>query len=297
MNFEQLFYARPGALRAPWRIAMFCATSIAGLIVVSVLLGPSVLWLFRRVGVSELAAASWIEVLGVLAGTAVSLRLIDKRPWRDVWLGRDAARPSLFVFGFAIGAAAIGLPIILLIAGHWLRNAGGPTGSWFGAAVRVTLFLAPAALLEELVTRGYILSVLREQWGWRWSIVATSVVFGLLHLANNGASIEPVLLVMLAGFFLASVLYVTQSLYAAWMAHLAWNWTMAVLFHTAVSGYPLDAPAYRYVPAGPGWATGGDWGPEGGIPAGLGMCAGILYVVVRRRRGANEANVPNDATT
>ena len=68
-------------------------------------------------------------------------------------------------------------------------------------------------------------------------------------------------------------LYATKSLYAAWMAHFAWNWTMAVVFHTAVSGYPMEAPGYRYVDAGPDWATGGDWGPEGGIPAALGMGA------------------------
>ena len=56
------------------------------------------------------------------------------------------------------------------------------------AMLRVTLLLVPAALLEELMTRGYILSVLRDWWGWRWAIIATSVAFGLLHLANNGAT-------------------------------------------------------------------------------------------------------------
>ena len=68
--------------------------------------------------------------------------------------------------------------------------------------------------------------------GWKWAIVLTSVGFGLLHLRNTGANAESVTLVTLAGFFLAAVLYATRSLYAAWMAHFAWNWTMAVLFHS-----------------------------------------------------------------
>ena len=114
----------------------------------------------------------------------------------------------------------------------------------------------------------------------------TSVGFGLLHLANNGATVESLALVTLAGFFLAAVLYATRSLYAAWMAHFAWNWTMAVLFHSAVSGYPLESPRYRYVDAGPDWATGGDWGPEGGIPAGLGMIGGMTYLFARRPRAS-----------
>jgi uncharacterized protein len=250
--------------------------------------------LFGPAATASLTAQAWLEALGVLAGTAVTLRVVDRRPWSDVWLDRGAARPSLLTFGFAIGGLAIGLPILLLLLVHWLRNGGSASGSWVAAAARLTLFLAPAALLEELLTRGYILSVMREAWGWGWGVGVTSVAFGMLHLANNGATADSVLLVTLAGFFLAAVLYVTRSLYAAWMAHLAWNWTMAVIFHAAVSGYPMEAPGYRYVDAGPDWATGGPWGPEGGLPAGLGMCAGIAYLLIRRRR-SEHLERPDDA--
>ncbi|HTK51644.1 MAG TPA: CPBP family intramembrane glutamic endopeptidase, partial [Gemmatimonadaceae bacterium] len=117
---------------------------------------------------------------------------------------------------------------------------------------------------------------------------ATSIAFGLLHLGNPDAGAASIVLVTLAGVFLASVVYATRSLYAAWAAHFAWNWTMAVLFHTAVSGFPLEAPGYRYVDAGPDWATGGAWGPEGGVPAGLGMIigVGIAYALARRTRSS-----------
>jgi hypothetical protein len=66
------------------------------------------------------------------------------------------------------------------------------------------------------------------------------------------------------------------------MAHFAWNWTMAVLFHAAVSGLPFESPGYRYVDAGPDWATGGEWGPEGGVPAAFAMIGGA-WVLLRRR--------------
>lgn len=288
MDAPNLFLTHDRALRAPWRIAAFCLVTVLAVLAASSLFGPILEWL----GVGDLANEAWIEAIGVLGGTAIALRVIDHRPWSDVWMGRDAARPSLLALGFALGATAIGLPILVLIASHWLRNAGGPPGSWLLAAFRVTLFLAPAALIEELLTRGYILSVLRESWGWAWAITTMSIVFGLMHLFNAGVTVESVLLVTLAGFFLALVLYVTRSLYAAWMAHLAWNWTMAVLFHASVSGIPLEAPAYRYVDAGPNWATGGAWGPEGGLFAGFGMCAGIAFLIARRRRSVMESEAP-----
>ena len=286
MTAHEVFVSKDGRLRALWRILFFCAASFAALFIADAILGLLISQFFSLVGIRGVSNEYWVQAFGLLGGTAITLRVVEKRSWRMVWMGSDAARPSLLVLGFLVGAAAIALPIAGLIGVHWLRSSAGGVGSWASAALRVSLLLLPAALFEELVARGYILSVLRESWGWTWAIVATSIGFGLLHLANNGVTAESVALVMLAGFFLAGVLYATKSLYAAWMAHFAWNWTMAVVFHTAVSGYPMEAPGYRYVDAGPDWATGGDWGPEGGIPAGLGMGTGaaLVYLLSRRRR-------------
>ena len=291
MNARRLFYTDAGGYRAPWRILGFCAVSLVTLVVVEILVGPAIAALLSLVGARGVANESWVMASALLAATAISLRYIDRRPWSDVWMGRGAARPSLLALGFALGAFAIGIPTALLIIAHWMRNTGAAPGSWLASMLRISLTLLPAALLEELMTRGYILSVLRETWGWGWAIAATSVAFGLLHLMNNGATVESVALVTLAGFFLAGVLYVTKSLYAAWMAHFAWNWTMAAVFHVAVSGYPLESPDYRYVDAGPDWATGGEWGPEGGIPAALGMMGGMAFLFAYRKsriaRGAD----------
>jgi membrane protease YdiL (CAAX protease family) len=246
-------------------------------------------FLFRIAGAGGVTTEYLVEALALLAGTTIMIRHVDHRPWSDVWMGSASARPRRLLTGFLLGALGIGLPITLLIAVGWLHRGPGPAGSWWGAAARVTLLLLPAALLEELMSRGYIFSVLCGAWGWKWTLAATSIAFGLMHLANNGASVQSTLLVMLAGVFLGAVLLATQSLYAAWTAHFAWNWTMAVLFHTAVSGFPMEAPQYSYVASGPNWATGGIWGPEGGLPAGLGMVGALIYLIARRRwtSGAN----------
>ncbi|MEP6495933.1 MAG: type II CAAX endopeptidase family protein [bacterium] len=286
MNAQLFFRTESGSLRAVWRVILFFIASLGAYIVADAILGPIITLVLNAVGIGGVANQSWISAAGLVGGTVACQHWIDHRPWREVWLDRTAARPRLLSFGFAVGAVAVGIPIVALIAAHWLRLDTGAPGSLVASAARISIFLLPAALFEELLTRGYILSVLRESWGWPASIVATSVGFGMLHLANPGATTQSVVLVTLAGFFLAGVLYATKSLYAAWMAHFAWNWTMAVLFHTAVSGIPLESPRYRYVDAGPDWATGGEWGPEGGVPAGLGMGAGIVYLFAWRGRSS-----------
>ena len=294
MTFRQFFVGPEGRLRAVWRIVAFWAVTFAAINVVALFIGPIINELFSLIGIRGVSNDTTVEALGALLGTAITIRFIDKQAWADVWLGADAARPALWILGFAIGALAIGVPIAALIGGHWLKEVDSPPGSWWAAGGRVSVYLLPAALFEELFVRGYLLSVLREAWGWTWAIAATSVGFGLLHLQNSGANTQSLTLVMLAGIFLAMVLYATKSLYAAWMAHFALNWMMAVAFHTAVSGIPLEHPGYRYVDAGPDWAPGGEWGPEGGLLGGAGMLGGatVSYLLARRRRslvGANAA--------
>jgi uncharacterized protein len=93
-----------------------------------------------------------------------------------------------------------------------------------------------------------------------------------------------VLIVTLAGVFLGAIRVAFDSLYAAWGAHLAWNWMMAVPLHAPVSGLRFEAPDYRTVSAGPAWVTGGAWGPEGGLAAALAMVAALAYLHARRRR-------------
>jgi len=53
-----------------------------------------------------------------------------------------------------------------------------------------------------------------------------------------------------------------------------------------VSGLVMGAPDFRTVDAGPDWATGGAWGPEGGVFAAAGLVAATWYVFRRANRRA-----------
>ncbi|MFN2564776.1 MAG: lysostaphin resistance A-like protein [Gemmatimonadaceae bacterium] len=283
MTARALLFAETGALRAPWRILAFLAATAGCALLAGLILMP------LRPAIAStripLLADSMVVLGGVAGGTAIILRWIDPRPRRAVWLDREAARPRRLAEGWLLGVLAIALPAGALIAAGWLSVEPHAPGSWIAAAFRVSVMLLVAALAEELMFRGYILAVLRETIGWAPALAVTSVAFGYVHANNPGANARALVLVMLAGLFLGAVVAVTRSLYAAWMAHFAWNWTMAVLLHIPVSGLETETPDYRTVDAGPDWATGGPWGPEGGGGAALGMIAGLGYLAARQRRG------------
>jgi membrane protease YdiL (CAAX protease family) len=178
-----------------------------------------------------------------------------------------------------LGSLAVAIPAALLLGTQQLQVVTAPDGGWWGTALLAAVVLLPSAFAEELFARGYILALIREAAGWKVALAATSIGFGLLHIANPGANWQSLSVVMLAGFFLGAIVLVTGSLYAATLAHFAWNWFIAAVLHMPVSGIPVaGSPDYRVVETGPDWLTGGSWGPEGGLAAAFGLSMGLIYL-------------------
>ena len=284
MTTRAVLRSANGKLRAPWRLLIFAVVAVLLALVaqtVVALVGPGG-------GDAEIVSVGtiafyWSLVLAFLAAHAVMLRFVDHQPWSFVWMDGGAARPRLFGAGLLIGALAVGIPSALLIALGWLDITDAP-GTWAADALAVAMFLLPAALVEELMMRGYPLAVLRETLGAGWALLITSVTFGVLHAANSNASVRALVLVTVAGVFLGVIVLALRSLFAATAAHFAWNAVLAVALHAAVSGEDLPGGDYRVIDGGPDWATGGAWGPEGGLGAVAGMLVAAA-ILARRVRG------------
>ncbi len=299
MDPRTVFVGRDGTVRAFWRVLFFCGATIVGLTVIMAILYP----IAAALGLPDFARATRLpipDLMGVgaiLIGTYAASRVIDgvrDGIWIRVGLGRHALRWRAIAIGLAVGTLAILVPSAALIAAGRLTVVTQPQlQSWTSASGVALMVLTFAALAEELLMRGYILTTLRVSVGTPVAIVITSMLFALLHLGNPDPTVIGIAMVGLAGYFLAVVRIATGSLYAAWVAHLAWNFAQAALLHAPVSGMPLPQPGYRLVDQGPAWLTGGSWGPEGGIAAAVGMLVTIfLLISVLKRRATGEAVAP-----
>ena len=301
MHPRDLVVRRDGGVRAPWRIAFFCASTIVAGMLVTAIIYPlisltPIVALARewRVPLDQLGT-----VVALLLGTLLTLRVMDGGPpdaWARVGLQRGALRARALSAGFASGTLAILLPsALLLLTGRFRIESQPASASWGGAFAVALIVLAPAAFAEELAMRGYLLTALRESIRTPGAVAVTSIIFALLHLFNPAPTILSTVMVALAGVFLATVRLVTRSLYAAVIAHLAWNLVQAAVLHAPVSGLPLPTPGYRLADAGPTWLTGGAWGPEGGIAAAAGMLVATFLLIAGGRKTAGVPIQPGRA--
>lgn len=225
---------------------------------------------------------SWMFLLAAWAATVVALRHMEDAPWERVGLHGASWHGQRLATGAIVGWGGIVALLGLLLATGGARveatdGAAVPWGAVLAAAGRALWVLAPAALWEEMVFRGYLWHVAEEAAGARTALAASSIGFGLVHLLNPGVTLRSVLLVIAAGVCLGLIREATASVPAAWLAHLAWNWVMAAVAHAPVSGMPFDAPGWRLVPAGPAWWGGGSWGPEGGAASLLVLVVGAVW--------------------
>src|ERR1035437_9142312 len=266
-----IFLRSDGRVRAWWRVAffvlaiaaaaMFTSSCVYGVIALTPLVGMA-----RQVGVP---LADLGEVLALLIATYVAVRVCAgarDAGWARVGLGLRGLRLRPMLVGLCAGSLAILVPCAVLLAAGRLGFERQPAEitSWWVAARGAFLVLMPAAFAEELAVRGYLLTTLIEGVGTPFAVAITSVLFAVLHLLNPDPTILSTLMVAVAGVFLATIRLTTGSLWAASVAPLAWNLAQAVALHAPVSGLPLPTPGYRLVDRGPGWLTGGPWGPEGG---------------------------------
>jgi hypothetical protein len=282
MDARDLFYTPEGGLRAVWRLVGFVlAAGMTMALAVAVLsaVGP-------RTVVGSVVVFSGAAVLSLAAAHFVMVRVVDELPWRAVWLDARALAPRTLGWALLLGGAAIAIPALALLSAGWLDavDAPGSTVDALRYAAVMLVVLIPAAAWEELLFRGYVLRVLRDAVGAWPAVIITGAAFGVAHTANL-PSVQPLALalVTLAGIFLGWIVLARRSLYAAIAAHVAWNAVLVAALHTQVSGAELGAaPAYRVIDTGPDWATGGPWGPEGGLAAGAGLTAALLITLSRR---------------
>ena len=146
----------------------------------------------------------------------------------------------------------------------------------------LSLFLL-VGVVEEVVFRGILFRLITDKWNIAVGLTTSSLLFGLAHLGNPGATLWAALAIALASGWLMGMAYAYhQTIWVPIGMHWAWNYLEGGVFGCAVSGTPLDyLPLITPRISGADILTGGAFGPEASIICvALGIVLSTVYTVL-----------------
>lgn len=195
------------------------------------------------------------------------------------------------VLAAVAGSMSIGVTILALYAtGHYqLVSFRG-----FDQAAGILATIWIAAVLEEVAFRGILFRILEEGIGTRAALAGSAVIFGAVHLSNNGAHWVTLLSVTLAGLMWAAVFIVSRNIWVAAAHHCCWNATIFMI------GLPLSGEDWRAqalfetVSHGSVLWTGGAFGPEDSLVnifVSIAICAALWRLARRTDRQPGPARL------
>ena len=259
------------------------------LVFISVGLGAVLVILFIFLGDWTLAQKAIQEIGGIMAAFAgmilalwVWLYFFEKRPLRSVGLLGTRILSKYFL-GFGVGALMLVIVVgLMLLSGNLTTDSSQtePVGSAaeLGAMLLMLIAWVVQGGSEEIITRGWYLGALGARYRPWVGVIASSMLFAVLHLTANPVAL---LNLLLFGLFLALYCLREGSIWGVCGWHTAWNWTMVKCFGLSVSGHDITGGVFvNLKPEGNPYLSGGDFGPEGSIYATLIFVVGIIAVLL-----------------
>jgi uncharacterized protein len=181
--------------------------------------------------------------------------------------------------GAALGWGLVVLAVIPMAVAGTLHIQFWTQPRAFALLLLNLITLAVGALAEEVAFRGYPFRRLVEASGPVTATTVMSLLFGVGHMLNPGATWASTVVTILAGVLLSIAWLRTHGLWLGWGLHFAWNASIGILFGLPVSGITDFASIIETRAFGRPWLTGGDYGPEGAAITAIVLLIGIVVLV------------------
>ncbi|APU19081.1 CPBP family intramembrane glutamic endopeptidase [Actinoalloteichus sp. GBA129-24] len=235
-------------------------------------------------GVSALSSSGHpvLAVVGAVAAVAVYwvvMRYVARRSVPEIAPRRAVSHAAI---GIALGVVLIAASVLMVITEFSFTRSSGGITAIVASMVVVQLW---AAVTEELIFRGLVLQALERLCGSGMALAITAVLFGLLHLANPGATVwSSFAIAVEAGVLLGAAFLWRRNLWLVIGLHFAWNTSVALL-GIPVSGHEAVG-VLTAQPTGPDLLTGGIFGIEASIaPIVVSLLLATPMLIAARRRG------------
>ena len=181
--------------------------------------------------------------LGLLTYLMAQMRHRFQKPfwsalgWRELDTGKT---PRIVAYlGLIFGGFTLSILIQLASAGMETKTKM-PIEMLFhdrrSAFLLMLMGILLAPLVEETIFRGYIYPVLARSFGVGTGVIATGVLFGLLHAPQLGGAWAQTALLMVVGIVFTFARAVTRTVVASYLLHVSYNSFLFLAFLLASHG-------------------------------------------------------------
>lgn len=220
------------------------------------------------------------EVLLLLTVSLLSYLILhywEKLPLSD--LGISARnRGKDILYGALTAATIYCISFIVLLIPGWIsieKIAFHPADLLFSFLLMILVGLA-----EEIMSRGFILGRMLNAGVHPWlALLLSSLIFSLMHIANDGFSFYAFLNLVLAGILLGVAYLHTRNLWFSISLHTFWNWIQGQLGF-AVSGQSFGEPLVKIQLSDNTLMNGGKFGFESSLTCTILMIV-FIFVIAR----------------
>jgi len=283
-------------LRPIWRLltylAAFCvlrfiAIALAGELAYSPAHSGQLALFFLEEALILIAALAPALLLSKLEGRRFGAYGLPARGAFGMQFWCGAAWGIMAVTVLILSMRALGLVGFSGLAIHGLRA--------LKFAVFWGVFFLIVGLYEDFLFRGYSLATLSKVTGFWPAAMASSVIFGSIHLENRGEGWAGILGAAAIGLFFCLTLRRTGTLWFAVGMHMSWDWCETYLYSVPDSGLVLPGHLLNSSFHGPVWLTGGSVGPEGSVLVFvlIGLIALVFDHVYPAKKVEGISNLPN----
>jgi membrane protease YdiL (CAAX protease family) len=296
-SIVRAIFLGPNGIRAGWRLLLFLLFVIA--------VGAAIQFSIFRIAafrewtrslprgtitpVSQIVSELFMLLPVIVAAGIMSK--IEKRSFADYGLPLKEAFGKRFWQGTPFGFLALSLLLALIAALHGFSiggtEIGGTQAVKYGALFAVGFILV--GLFEEFSFRGYMQATLGSGIGFWPAAILLSILFGAVHLGNQGEAKIGAVMAGSFGLVAAFSLWRTGNLWFPIGMHAAWDWGETYFYGVPDSGLLATGRLFGSSSHGPNWLTGGSVGPEGSylvFPVLILICVAVYFAFPAPRRTA-----------
>ncbi len=200
-------------------------------------------------------------------------RVVEGRPAHE--LSFKGAAPE-FARGLAAAAALVcGTVLVMFAAGAF--RVTGMNSPW--VLLHALVLFASGAFIQVLIFRLIFYRLSEEFLGTWTAFVLTALLFSLAHLANDNITPAAFAGLVVGDVVLFAAFALTRRLWLVWGFHAGWNICQDGVLGLPNSGITKLPSWLVSETSGPSWLTGGGFGIEASLVAGLLTVAVGLWLV------------------